>query len=467
MTSRPSKSKSKNFCAHQHSSSQTTNFTIIGDTAASILYAYRLIKNGIKTNKIYVINEGTDRTNFDNIKNTDFVQINAKTIINFLKAERVHLIPRGDHLDQDDDDDFRDDEILFNYFVPSGPLGDFISAYIIPRVGPWFHHAVQSHFMKFINNYATKIPLSNFESSLVNTLANMWNLNKTNDIIVNTPSILTTHYMFLRELNSKYVRKLFLDVYQLVSQEENVEIVTEAKSISFTEVSTGIFNITVNNDLQIENSKLIWRTNPYTFLRISSQGGINPSPIFKPVFYRSVIPIALTSPLSQETDYGDLVTTHLTFSLYELINPKNSSLCWLVQCYTTTEDFAVTDPNGRYSDQGKIFLITEAISTKHRRRLIDNKEENKVHEFYSQRLVEQKFLYQFAQIVAGVYFAYTGVTITPDSLLSTSSICTTSGSCTDNNQVEDFARRESPLETITLLASQLYNMNIYPSFWKC
>src|SRR5579871_4185793 len=134
MSKRPT-TISRGDCSGGNNSINSHDYAIIGDAAASTLYAKRLLGNKITSN-ITLINEGVDRTNVDGITDVNFVSTNTRQILRYLITERVHLIP----YDSSDDDNCMNNQVdqVVQYNISAGPLGDFITAYHVPRVGPWF-----------------------------------------------------------------------------------------------------------------------------------------------------------------------------------------------------------------------------------------------------------------------------------------------------------------------------------------
>jgi hypothetical protein len=464
MSKRPTSNKC---CTGSTGTTGGYGYAIIGDTVAATLYAKRLISNRI-TAPINLINEGVNRINFDDITDTDFIAQNNKTSLHFLKSEKIHMVTYG-HNEYNGENATCQQSQIIQFHVPQGPLGDFISAYHLPRLGPWFTHATDSRAEKFFTCNTTKSPLNAQETTVTNYLSNLWHLPQTSSFIVKKPSILNCHHTFMTDFNVDAERELFLESYQMVSQENNVDYITEATNIEFQKVSGPVYNIT-GNGLTVNNVKPVWKTNLYTYLRLATDGDLNPSSVQIPVFYRSVIPIpqnAGSVDLTSLTDVGDLITTHIALSLHDIHGTKNSSLAWLIQCYTTAEDLSVVEPTGKYADSGKTLLIVEAISTKNRRQATYDVAEKEIQSKYNARLVESSYLKQFATIVSNIYTAYTGSTISVDSLVSDSSVCDPSGTCRDTNYVVDFSQRQSPLVTIIETVGQLYGSDLYPIISKC
>ena len=524
MTSSFTNRRPTNMARREHadvnnSANATNGHAIIGDTAAATLYAKRLLGNHVTT-PISIISEGVDRTNAEGLSDVDFTADNNLRILHYLINQKIHLITGSDndHRSNSSDSDDTKPERIIHYRVGAGPLGDFVGAYHIPRLGPWFTHSSNGRLEHFLSESTVKFPLTSQETQIVNRLQQIWGLHATSSITVKSPSILNVHHEFLDEHEDSFVRELFLDEYNRVNQAKTVDYITEATDLKFTPVSgaSGLYNITGNN-VSLTSVRLNWKTDSFTFLRLATNGGLRVAPLLLPTFYRAVLSIPITGTgatgssgatgstvsgpsgfvcfSSSETDRDvggpitpmnavcfvgltgmngidlstarvtdDLITSHVTFSLYDIANPRHSSLAWLVQTYTTREDLSVIEQEGRYADHGRTLLIIEAISTKNKRRTSFDKAENEVQVNYNDQSVERGYLTQFALIVASIYNAYTGQLISTDHLLNNSSVCSaTSGTCHDSNMLVDYSLRQSPMVSIVELASQLYGADIYPN----
>src|SRR3989304_7279981 len=194
MSKRPTTNARKN-CSTAHTSTNTYGYAIIGDTFASTLYAKRLLGNRVTT-QITLINEGVDRTNQEGILDVSFPVDNANVILHYLGTEQLHYIPAGD--DQDEDDDEIDDQVnhVIQYLVGAGPLGDFISAYYTPELGPWFPHTSDTHMERFLLNHTTNSPLNDQELTVAKFVQKTWNIKWSNSPSVTEPSIFNLHRIF-------------------------------------------------------------------------------------------------------------------------------------------------------------------------------------------------------------------------------------------------------------------------------
>ena len=303
-------------------------------------------------------------------------------------------------------------------------------------------------------------------------IANKLGLAQTACVVTSKPAILTQHYIFSEKNNDLYQREIFFDAYNTVNQSSNVDIHTHVSNIQFTAGSTsGLYDVSARDStdtLAVQNAKVIWKLNPYSFLRIATVGGANPDPMMIPAFYRAVIsiPNAGRVNLSSLTPGDDLITTHQAFSVHDLNNPRSTPLVWLAQAYTTPEDLSVVAPEGTYADADSdtSLLIVEAVCTKNRRTAVYNIGEDEVVISKNDNNVEAAWMAQFTTMVSCVYEAYTGSTL--DATNMNGSVCT-GGICQDSAALRDYGCRESPMVTVLETLGHLYGSPIYPCSGKC
>lgn len=282
-------------CVNAHNSANTYGYAIIGDTASATLYAKRLINNGVTT-PISIISEGVDRSTDHDLTDVSFAANNNRCMLHYLNTEQIHMIPAGDNQNEDDDDFVSQQERIIHYHVGAGPLGDSISAYHIPRLGPWFTHSSNGHLERFLSSSTVKSALTSQEAIVVSRLQSIWGIPATSSLVVRTPSILNVHYEFLQENENTFMREVFLDHYHLVNQAGNADYVTEVDNLQFTPIGgtagNGLHNITADH-VSLQAVRPIWKTNPFTYLRLATEGGLTPAPVSVPTFYRAVLSIPI------------------------------------------------------------------------------------------------------------------------------------------------------------------------------
>lgn len=468
-------------------SSVITNhgYAIIGNAAASILYARRLIQNNV-TAPIYIITSGVDRTNLNCLEQISFPATNIKSILHFLYGERIHYITSGDDADNDDDEYITETDRIIQHYVGNGALGDMISSYFSPRLGPWFSHTSNQRMQKFLQNHVTRRPLNAAEQVVAERLKTMWNIPLTKNLINQGPSILNTHFEMIKSHDEHDRRELFLEQYQQVNDAPNVDIISETSNIKFTPNPNGSTYDISGSNFSLTNVKPIFKTNLYSYLRLSTAGGLHPDPIWIPTFYRAVISIPISgsgyigvSPfvvgqsgrlkydsgidLRGLSESADMIITHNSFSLYDIGNPKSAAVAWMGQIYTTREDLSIVDPRGLYASEDHVLLIVEAICIKNRRQARYNVSEGEIQLSYNPRVAERNYREQFGQILSDAINVYTGVRIHPTSFIEESSVCSASGICGDNTIIQDFSLRQSPMNIVLDMAASLYKMDSYPS----
>lgn len=473
MSNRPS-TKKQQTCHNAHNSSNSYGYVIIGDTAASILYANRLLHNGV-TGSIDILVQGMDRTNVNGLGNINYAVDNVRRSLQNLYPEQIHMIPNGDHSCLDDDDAAQDSQIV-QYFVGSGIMGDFISSYFVPRQGPWYNNSTTSRLETFTKKQTSKIKLNSQENHVLDQLVNSFNLDEVcSSIIVNSPSILNSQLPFFEQPDCDFYRNLFFEIYNYVNQASNVNIYTEVQSIKFSKNGTGTYDVTAGYGLDgqtLTNRKIIWKTNVYSYLRIATNGGLNPKPVRVPTAYRAVLVIPKNNPsgvnLTNVTSTDNFITTYLAFSLYDNHNTRHSAMTWLIDCYTADEDASAVERSGSYSGTSNTLLMIDGINTKNRRVTEFNQGEQANDVFYNDNISEREWLRKFAVIVSKIYEAYTGATIDPDSLISEISVCSgTQAPCFDNYRITDVILREPPMLTAISTSIQLYGGDLYPNPGNC
>lgn len=550
MSIRPTRKSGCNNSGSGCTGTTDSGIAIFQDSTASVLYARRLLANNVRV-PIYLLNKGVNRTSTRNVTDTSFVPDHTKCVLQYMYSQQHRYVSydndTNNHIDYEltnsssnsTDDTFPQNDRVVSFHTGSGPLGDLISSYYIPRVGPWFYEPnlnSTTRLENFIQASTMHTSLNSQEQLVSDRLSQIWNIPYTNSVVVRQPSILDGHYVFARtDSNGNIKRQLFLDQYHQVKNSVNVR--SDINHFRFTQVNTTsngtpIYDIDADGEI-IPNVRLIWKTTPGKYQQTTAEGGAPSKDLDLPVLYRASIPISTsgsgnpgltactgdngcsgnsghtkcgcsssssnysynssiksskcgctggftgdcygqtgytglsgTVNLDNLPDMGDLVTTHVAFSLPELGKSKNSTvspIAWIVSAYTTPEDLYVTEPTGKYANSGYNFLIVEAFSLGNRRttRYSDNQNQLQINQNHPS--VETPHLVQFSHVVASVYHAYTGIKIPATSLLPTSSVCGNNGACTDSEYITDYSTRESPMETVTNMASALYGQPIFPS----
>lgn len=523
MSRRPT-TKAKHSCATTSSSNNNYGYAPIGDTVAATLYAQRLQGNNVPGNQITLINEGFNNTSTPNVQATDFIPENSSEMKVYLNSQIIRYHPAPDDPNVDDDEDTCPTHGLTNvkqtvtYYYGAGPLGDFITAYIIPRVGPWFNLSNHNNrFLSFIKSATMQLAQTSNEKIVTANLLKIYSctggtgglgecgcnnnlsssggcvkLVATDIPIVDQPSILTTNYVFTQMVNNTLTRQLFLNTYRTINAKGSV-YKSQVKNFFFHPLTPGgpltvgsPVNITAASNggvggtgqyFSLSNVLPQWKTNPYTYLRLANNAGIKTGTLEIPTFYRAVLSIPELNSVSgvdlRESGatgrgyLGDWVTSYVSFSLPDMSNLTNENLGWMLQAYTTVEDFASVT-SGAFAATGSTLLIIEGISTTNLRATNFNTPKQHIHVNYNDRCTESNHLSQFTSIVSNVYKAYTGATIDPNTLLfgDMGSVCQ-NNTCYDSNIISDVQTRESPMTTVLLMSSVLYNSGIYPNPSKC
>jgi hypothetical protein len=462
----------------------------------AILYANRLLNNGVTGGNINLLDEGPNRAVVTGVNDLNFVVENAQTILHYVNPERVHLLPPGDDDNEDDDDVLQTGQVI-NYYVGFGVLGDFMAAYFIPRVGPWFPHSASSRVTTFIKAYTKAVPLNSAETIVVQSLACNLGLALVNTVLTEQASILTQNFIFTTtDSTGATIRQLFNNnpnVFQTVTTKtgEPYTLVT-CLDITAPTGTCGTSTVSISaagGDVTFDSQKVRWKTNPYTYLRLATSSGWDTkASVNIPTFYRSVLSVpnnntttGVNLPVGDSSVTGaDYVSSYVAFSLYALNSPVTTSgfctdvgnlpITWLVQAYTTVEDLSVVGQQGSYAPDGSSLLIIEAINVNNLRSASYSVANQEIQVFKNSNTVEANFMQQFANIVSSVYFAYTGVILDTATLMGTPSVCgTTAGvtTCVDGTYLVDYATRESPMNIVLETMTCLYGSTIYPTVCKC
>jgi len=459
------------------------NYVVLGDTSLATIYATKLFQTFGSTNQIYLISNGNDLTTDVNVEALNYNILNSETINKALQNERLHLVLSNNEVIGSVND--RRDlffEQYFNYKTGSGPLGDFISAYYTPFVGPWFTTDNQSRIETFVKNSTIQKPLTNNEMIVATNIATLLNLTMSQSIIATKPTILTLNNIFVYNQGNKLERQLFMNEYITLQSYNNVNIVNHVNSIYLENTGNSCLqNITYNTfktptPVTINNACLLWMDNLYDYVRLLGLSNVEHKKIAIPVFYRMVFAIPTVNstgvnlsnlnPNEYPLNIGDGLSTRLTFCCTDVAEEGESMNLttpqWNVTCYTCNEDLSNPDQS-TYANttDNKTLLIIEAISLNNRRVISWDDINTSTSVNLNPTSVELGRYNAFMLIASNIYMAYTGVA--PDlSAVTNGTICNGNGICIDSFPINHSSRRESPLISVTRMLGTLFGGTSYP-----
>ena len=459
------------------------SYVIIGDTALATIYSaklYESFKDNDSIPQIYLLTSGNDQTTDVTIESLDYIAQHNQTIYKTLKSELVHLVlasnepintnlaPGNTLFDQ-----------YYHYYSGAGPLGDSITAYYTPFVGPFFTSDSRGKLEHFVKSSTIQKELSVSETNVMNNIATLFNLAKTSSIIATKPSILTQNYIFIYYERSKLERQIYRDVYVELTNHNSVNIATHVTNVNIIPSDSCLSTVsysTISGTVNIPNpSCVLWMNNLYSYVRIMGLNSIPHKKVLVPVFYRSVFSIPKVTPYINLTnlnpniyplDVGDGLTTRLTFTCTDVAEPGEhvnmNTPSWNVTVYTTDEDFSDPGTGGTYADvaNGQTLLIVEGISLTNRRLFSWDSINGAVTVGLNSNSVELGRYNKFLLIAANVFQAYTGSM--PPLPFGAQSVCS-DGICTDYYNLEHSSDRESPMITVMRLLTSLYGGSTWPT----
>lgn len=468
---------------------------IFADSAADTLYALRVLRNiGVNTGTVIIVNEGNDNIvgNVDEISNIAFPVLHTSDILKYLKVERIHLLPEGA---QPDDPTSGPINKIIEYYLGAGPNGDAIAQYHVPYIGPWFFGPDNTSLGRFFSQYTVTFELNAQEKMIVNRLSTLLNIAQTKSPFVRSGAILNRQITLLIEQAGTfgnediYVRNLFLEQYESVLHNVTIannvsEIILErgnpaCPSLWNLNPASNTSNPYVQRNISADCVKPSFKLDPFSYLRIAATSGYSNKNLFLPTFYRAVIPIPINNSNNSSgltingIDFSDIVPTSdliYTHNSFSLGGAKNSNgLSWIFDVYTTKEDLSVVNTNGVYAGPNGLLLIVEAYSFHNVRTAYYDTNTNATILRYNSCRTEERFIAEFAEVVALIYMSMVGTTISAASLISNISVCFNSsvsgGSiCQDTVHIRDYATRQSPLTYVAILASVLYGLRILPQY---
>ena len=466
------------------------NYVVLGDTSLATIYAAKLYESFGSAHPIYVISNGNDETTDTNVQALNYIMVNNQVIKKALESERLHLVLSANEIVSADLD--RRDilfEQYYDYYTGSGSLGDMITAYYIPFVGPWFTSDNHSNIENFVKNSTIQKQLTNNEMIAATNISQLLGLAMSNSIVATKPTILTVNNIFVTNRNGKLERQIFKDVKD--SLPTSVKYVNQINDLFMQAIPNScLYTVKYNtysklnfetisaNYQTIDNACVLWMDNLYDYVRLLGVSDIERKKVLQPAFYRMVFAIPkvnstginLTNLNVNEypLNIGDGLTTRLTFCCTDvpdsLSTPASNTPIWLVTVYTTDEDFSDPSAGGSYADQSanKTLLIVEAISLTNRRVLNWDAINQSVSINLNSNRAELERYNAFLLVAANVYLSYVG-SPPPLPIVANTSMCTGSGICTDSTPLEHSSIRESPLITVMRMTTSLYGGNTYPT----
>ena len=309
---------------------------IIGDSGGSILLA-TLLESSLNTD-ITVINTGPDilSGNVNYIQQIAYPALTsiAGQVFTSLKPLTINVV----------NSDASNTQVLsYQYYAPSGLMGDLIQAYRTLTLGPWFplQTVGQQNLTRFFRNNLTISPLNSTEIAVAQKMSQTFGIPIIRSVFTKVPAILgQTISLTVAPIGGfeSIVRNLFTDAVfnfpgKIVNNATNIQIgYVGTVSVGTSNRPRNIYNV-CGNGFSLCNVELLWKTDPYAFLQIASTsnngcaspcGNFNSGAfngvLYLPVVYRAVLTIPMTNPMgisfpSPDQASGDGVIAQLNFSL--------------------------------------------------------------------------------------------------------------------------------------------------------
>lgn len=421
--------------------------------------------------------------------------MNVDTIDKTLKSVRIHLVLSSTEIISSSLD--RRDVIFeqyYNYYSGAGLLGDSVTAYYQPLVGPWFQSDSHSDIVDFVKKNTMQKALTDNETIAANNIATLLGLSKTQSIVAHQASILMLNNIFVDNIQgNKLERNIFYAEYSKLPKDvfninvNNIYISPNTSNCLNTVYYTTLKSpaIPSNNPPKgpldptiINNACVMWMDNIYDYVKTLGLSDVPHNKIQLPVFYRMVfaipkynsatgIDLRNLDPLTYPLNMGDGLTTRLTLCSTDVPNSEATSRSftpvWNITAYTCDEDFGNTvNSGGTYAAPEQTLLIIEGISLTNRRVVSWDDIGINVNVYMNSNKAELERYNAFLLLCANIYMAYTGVPpILP--IIGIQSVCSNTGVCSDFKPLEHTSDRESPMITVTRLLSSLYNNKLYPT----
>lgn len=369
-------------CGNVSVSNEITSFTFIGDTSECTAAAYKFYKqfkkyfkncNGNKYYKLIILFEGQDQlSSHGNIRDVSFVLNNLTFIKSFFRPKNINYISRGESISDSTRNQYPN--IAQFLKIPRGPCSDFITLPTIPEVCLGYIDLYTSkNSIQFLQENVISVDFNSVEKTVTKAFANSISLGKSGsceEIVgasvpkthlffaekpcgtgpINVRNVLEKYYWKLMELSlgNQGAVNMFYNVTGLTFNKSNVGI---GWDISFT--TPGIKN-TNPAPFTFENTGVRFKTDPYTYLRLVTEGlqgcgtedSRTPTIVRVPIQYKSLI----AAPISIITDSEgivmperkDLVTTSFTFAVPN--TASNTSSSYGFAAYPSVAGYVYTSP---------------------------------------------------------------------------------------------------------------------------
>lgn len=424
------------------------NYVVIGNTAAAVIETIRLYEAGSPL--IGFMAEGSNHAGDPNVRAADFNMGTAKSILSYLIHAKVRRI-FCNGLNK-----------VHNYFHGSGMEGNFIAAYYIPRVGPWFSGQA-SPWVDFIQCNTLSRRNTIAEDIVVGRLSTMYNLQITNNIAVEGPSIMGSVRSFVRECGSGVKRNLFDGHLAAVANRPEIHNICGPCGLSITKTGQdyngNIYDVEATN-FAVSNARISWKIHPFQFLKLKETTGACDCCLDIPAFYRAILSVPMDSTRTGGTNLSgppvdpDFISSYISFSIGKT-DCHGGRSPWRYAAYTTQEDLSQVSQNGVYAQEGSTLLIVEAVCNTNLRTAQYNSQNRSIDINLNDELTEVNTLETFASVVGGIFTSYTGLPITVAQITTPGNACY-NGVCTLVSPSMEGSERESPLEMVIHMASMLY-----------
>ena len=429
------------------------NYFVIGNTMEAVVECTRLYNETKPT--IILLTDGPNHSSNVNLSKPDFPQLTVSNILNYLvniKVKKVYCDSATS---------------VHNHYFGSGINGNLISAYYTTRVGPWYTTAI-SGWDTFVQENTSSRSNTAAESQVISILSESLGLEITSKICVDEPSILNRVCAFVQNCGDGYSRHLFFgDVssMQAIPGIEHACNVCSIRAVKRGSDITGPTYMVEGPRFALSNVKLRWKVHPYVYLKLKTTLTGNSVCAHLPAFYRTILSIPQVNDLgvnlSGDAVDKDFISSFITFCYG---TPCNGEMPWKISAYTTLEDLSQVNRRNVFASPGNTLLIVEGICGLNLRKHEYNARDDTIDVKIGPDVVERSYLEKFAEIVAEIHLAYTGVTIPISDILVPGPACN-NNVCTIIPPTVEGTERVSPLQNVVHMAGLLFGHNTTTGFY--